>query len=193
MDPLSAVYLGVLMVSVLLLIAALVLGFGGDSDISHDIDSDIDSDHDAGHLQADGPSWLSTRVILGAAAGFGAFGLGAQVMGLAGWITLPVALAGFFVMAVTVRQFVLLTMWRQQSNTLLSRAQYVGSRGWVTLGIRSGETGLVRYLDPNGTPVIDFAVAADGGDLPTGTDVLVVDVTPDQIVVDPDPLSTKGK
>lgn len=197
MDAFAAVYLVVLLVSVLLLVAALVFGFGHDAELAHDVDTahDVGSAHETGghigHVETDGPSWLSSRVILGAAAGFGAFGLGAQAVGLSGWITLPVALAGFFGMAVVVRQLVLRPMWRQQSNSLLSRDSYVGSRGQVTLGIRSGETGLVRFLDRNGTPVTDYAVAADGGDLSTGTDVLVVDVTPQHVVVDPDPLSIK--
>jgi len=197
MDPLSAVYLGVLLISVLLLIAALVFGLFGAGELSHDAglahDAELAHDTPAGHVETDGPSWLSTRVILGAAAGFGAFGLGAQAVGLTGWASLPVAVGGFLIMAVVVRQVVLVPMWRQQSNSLLSRAQYLGSRGHVTLGIRSGETGLVRFLDPNGTPVTDFAVAADGGELPAGTAVLVVDVTAEHVVVDPDPLNPKGK
>jgi hypothetical protein len=197
MDPLSAVYLGVLLVSVLLLVAALVFGLSGAGELSHDAelphDTGLAHGAAAGHVETDGPSWLSTRVILGAAAGFGAFGLGAQAVGLTGWVSVPVAVGGFLIMAVVVRQVVLVPMWRQQSNSLLSRAQYLGSRGHVTLGIRSGETGLVRFLDPNGTPVTDFAVAADGGELPAGTAVLVVDVTAEHVVVDPDPLNPKGK
>ena len=172
MNGFTAVYTGVLLVAVLLLVASLLLGIG----------------HDADHGSLDGPSWLSSRVILGAAAGFGAFGLGAQAVGLTGALTLPVAVIGLFAMAVLVRQLVLVPMWRQQSNSLLSREQYVGSRGQVTLGIRSGETGLVRIIDPNGTPVIEFATTSDGSALPAGTDVLVVDVTERHVVVDPDPL-----
>lgn len=191
MNAFSAVYLGVLLVSVLLLVAALVFGFGHDAELAHDAGSAHETGGHVGHLEADGPSWLSSRVLLGAAAGFGAFGLGAQAVGLTGWVTLPVALVGFFGMAVVIRQLVLAPMWRQQSNSLLSRDSYVGSRGRVTLGIRSGDTGLVRFLDRNGTPVTDYAVAGDGGDLPAGTDVLVIDVTPQHVVVDPDPLSTK--
>lgn len=205
MDAFAAVYLVVLLVSVLLLVAALVLGVGHDADVSHDLEAGSGPDagdgiashdgsgHDsAGHggdVAADGPSWVSGRVILGAAAGFGAFGLGAQAAGLAGWVTLPIAVAGFVGMAVVIRQLVLRPMWRQQSNSLLSRDSYVGSRGHVTLGIRSGESGLVRFLDRNGTPVTDFAVTADGLALPAGTAVLVVDVTPQHVVVDPDPLA----
>jgi len=117
MDGLTAVYLGVLLVSVLLLIASLISGIGHDSDFSHE----IAHDHDAGHGDLDGPSWLSSRVILGAAAGFGAFGLGAQAVGLTGWTTVPAALVGLFGMAGVVRQFVLKPLWRQQSNTLRSR------------------------------------------------------------------------
>jgi hypothetical protein len=49
----------------------------------------------------------------------------------------------------------------------------------------------VRFLERNGTPVTDYAMAGDGGELAAGTDVLVVDVTPHHVVVDPDPLSTK--
>ena len=201
MDAFSAVYLGVLLVSVLLLIAALVLGVGHDADLSHDFDSGPDagpemgSGHETGDhgsdVAADGPSWVSSRVILGAAAGFGAFGLGAQAAGLSGWITLPIAVVGFFGMAIVIRQLVLRPMWRQQSNSLLSRESYVGSRGHVTLGIRSGESGLVRFLDRNGTPVTDFAIAGDGVELPAGTDVLVVDVTAQHVVVDPDPLAAE--
>lgn len=199
MDAFAAVYLVVLLVSVLLLVAALVLGVGHDADLSHEIDTagdgadtsavgpDIGS-HESG-LGSDGPSWVSGRVILGAAAGFGAFGLGAQAAGLSGWVTLPIAVAGFVGMAVVIRQLVLRPMWRQQSNSLLSRDSYVGSRGQVTLGIRSGESGLVRFLDRNGTPVTDFAVSGDGLALPAGTAVLVVDVTPQHVVVDPDPLA----
>lgn len=188
MDAYSAVYLGVLLVSVLLLIAALVFGFGHDAEVAHDVDAGHEIGGHAGLVETDGPSWLSSRVILGAAAGFGAFGLGAQAVGMAGWLSVPVAIAGFFGMAIVIRQFVLRPMWRQQSNLLLSRDSYVGSRGQVTLGIRSGDSGLVRFLDRNGTPVTDFAVASDGGELPAGTNVLVVDVTPQHVVVDPDPL-----
>lgn len=199
MDTYSAVYLGVLLVSVLLLIAALVFGFGHDAELSHDTDMahDADAGHEttshAGHVETDGPSWLSSRVILGAAAGFGAFGLGAQAVGLSGWVTLPIALVGFFGMAIVIRQLVLRPMWRQQSNLLLSRDSYVGSRGQVTLGIRAGESGLVRFLDRNGAPVTDFAVSGDGAELPAGTDVLVVDVTAQHVVVDPDPLRFEGR
>ncbi len=188
MNASSAVYLGVLLVSVLLLIAALISGFGHDADVAHEVDASHETGSDGGHVEADGPSWLSSRVILGAAAGFGAFGLGAQAVGMSGWATLPVALVGFLGMAIVIRQLVLRPMWRQQSNLLLSRDSYVGSRGQVTLGIRSGESGLVRFLDRNGTPVTDFAVSSDGGGLPAGTNVLVVDVTPQYVVVDPDPL-----
>ena len=133
MNASSAVYLGVLLVSVLLLIAALISGFGHDADVAHEVDASHETGSDGGHVEADGPSWLSSRVILGAAAGFGAFGLGAQAVGMSSWATLPVALVGFLGMAIVIRQLVLRPMWRQQSNLLLSRDSYLT---WLTRGER---------------------------------------------------------
>lgn len=195
MDGLTAWYAGTLLFSVLLLVVALVFGIG-DSELPEaeaDLDAHADTGGESGTGAADGPSWLSGKVILGAAAGFGAFGLGAGFLGLTGWATLPVAVLGFFALAVIIRRFVLVPLWRQQSNSLLSRHSYVGCRGRVVLGIRSGETGVVRIVDANGTPVSEPALTDDGSELPAGTEVLVVDVTDLHVVVDPDPLSGKGR
>jgi len=53
MDGLTAVYLGVLLVSVLLLIASLISGIGHDSDFSHEIAHDHERMHRVARFGAD--------------------------------------------------------------------------------------------------------------------------------------------
>lgn len=183
MSTLMMIYIGISLVSVLLLLATLLLGIG------HDFDHGAIGDSSD---LSDGPSWLGTKVILGACAGFGLFGLAGFWFGLPAIATFAPAVFGLFLMAYIVRNWIIIPLMRQQSNSLLSRVDYIGKEATVWLSITPENSGQVRFHDSNDTLVIESAICEDETlALATGTPVRVVDVTSTDVVVSPIP-STEG-
>lgn len=181
MDWLTSLYLIVGGSAFVLLVLGVVFGFGHDAEVALGVHLD--------HAEAsDGPSWLSVRVLMGALVGFGAFGLIGTGMPIPELASIPVACGGFVLMAIGVKKFILTPMYRQQSNGLQSRSDYVGRTGTIILSVREGSTGRVRFADSGLTLVTETATAADGKEIPNGTAVIVVDVTPEGLVVTPNPL-----
>ena len=177
MSILMQAYIGVALVCIILLMAALILGIG------HDLDHDM----------ADGPSWVGVKVLLGAFAGFGLFGLAGFWFGLPDVATLAPALVGFFLMAFVVRNWIIVPMLKQQSNLLLSRDSYVDLEGEVVmLSILPGRPGTVQFRDQNGTPVYETAIASNPElSLAVGTRVTIVFVADGHVVVEQYPYSTQ--
>ena len=88
-------------------------------------------------------------------------------------------------------RLVLRPLARQQYNSLLGRDSYVGCRGRVTLRVPpAGGHGQVAFADRGGAMVYERATSTSA-DLPRGAYILVVDITADGVVVEPDPLHTE--
>ena len=170
-------YIGVASVCIILLMVALIFGIG------HDLDHDM----------ADGPSWLGVKVLLGASAGFGLFGLAGFWFGLPDLATLAPAFVGFFLMAFVVRNWIIVPMMKQQSNLLLGRDSYVDAEGEIVMvSIMPCRPGTVQFRDQNGTPVYESAIARNPErSLAVGTRVTIVSVADGHVVVEQYPYPTQ--
>jgi membrane protein implicated in regulation of membrane protease activity len=190
-DWLTSLYLIVGGSAFVLLIVSALSGFGHDTDVSHEVHFDHGADLGAGHSDfSDGPSWLSIRVLMGALVGFGAFGLIGTGLPIPMPATLLVAVAGFFVMAFVVKKYILTPMYRQQSNSTASDKDYIGRTGKIIIEVREGRNGLVRFAGRGMELVTGTAISSGGTALPAGTAVIIVDVTPAGLIVEPNPLAS---
>lgn len=181
MDSLSEITFAVIGgAAFVLLLASFVFGeifdfFGSDADIGG-----IDTD-------ADGVSWLSTKVLFAGLVGFGTFGLVASQYDLPQGLVWLIAVLGFALVSAGVFYMVLLPLSRQQSNSSLSRTSYEGLQAVVTLAVSPGSSGIVTFHDSNGAFVSETAYLADGEEhaLPKGAQVAIVSVNPRSVVVTP--------
>ena len=156
--------------------------------LDHDLSGEVGAgaDHDLSTDNLGEPSWFSLKVITASMVGFGASGYIASANGIPDALAWPVALAGALAIGAGTFYLVLKPLAKQQSNSLLSRESYRGLAGEVTLAITDTQPGLVRFRDRNSALVTQRAVLADGGPLPAGAKVLIVDINETGVIVMPD-------
>jgi membrane protein implicated in regulation of membrane protease activity len=183
-------------IGLLLLLLSFVLGemFEHETELSHEVEVGPEAEHEIGSaadnmLQT--PSWLSMKVITASMVGFGAFGYATAASGLPVLLSWPIAAVGFFAIGAGTYFLVLKPLAAQQSNSLLTRQDYVGCVGKVSLEVPDGGWGQVVFNDRQDAQVTQRAVSQQGA-LPRGASVLIVDVTEDGVVVSPNPLPDLG-
>lgn len=158
-----------------------VLGIGLDE---FDIDAGMDLEHaDAAHEHMLGA--LSLRGLVAFATFFGLAGLGAQAGGLGNTLALAVALAaGLAAIFLVAQLMTALAKLQSSGNVDIRRA--IGEHAHVYLRIPANGDGQGRvHVNVQGRR-IEVRAIARGGEIPTGTDVVVRDVSPDgALIVEP--------
>lgn len=157
------VYLACLVMGLIGIVGALVIGEAG-------------GDAEAGDATGTGPPLLSVTSTATALLGLGAGGTAATSTGANPLIAGLVATASAIALVALTRGVLLRYLLRQQANSHLSRQQYIGLLGTVTIAIPPGEWGEVAFTDPDGNRVRGRALTAEQGPLPAGTTVYIGDV-----------------
>jgi membrane protein implicated in regulation of membrane protease activity len=173
-NPYVWVFGSMLLVGIVLMMISLVAGELGD----------VFSGGGDGDLTGDGLSWFSLTTLSIALVGFGVTGLSA-VRFTQGWMSVLIGIVAAVLFVVVLRQFVLLPLMRQQSNSHLSEASYVGRTASVVLPISANGWGQVRFTDNNHAAVLSRARSLTGEELVAGTSVVIDAVNPDHVVVSP--------
>ncbi|MBX3175695.1 MAG: hypothetical protein KF709_14910 [Gemmatimonadaceae bacterium] len=163
-------YLTFLALGALVLVFQLLGGILGSAD-----DFDLDP--------GDGLDLFTTRALSTAAAAFGATGLGLMQWGINSWIALPIALAVGFTGAVAIA-LTMRSLHRLQQDKSFKISMTLGAPAKVSLSIPGGRSGEGKvHLNAHNRFMELNAVTAED-DLPTGTDVFVVDsVSADTVLV----------
>ena len=128
-------------------------------------------------------SWLSLRVAAVSMVGFGAAGFSADYLGLPGFVSWPLAGAGFLLVGAGTHALILKPLAAQQYNSLMSRYNYVGQDAVVTVGIRPGGLGQVTFRDRQGARVRQTASSDQPAAVAQGVTVQIVDLVPGGVVV----------
>lgn len=168
-----AVYLAAFVVGGIAILTAFLLadvggGHGGHFDVG------------GGH---DGLPFVSLTSLSAAVLGAGTGGLIATWAGLGGLVSGVVALISAIALLLGLQGVVLPYLRRQQSNSQLGRASYVGLLGTVTLDIPVGGWGEVAFVDGEGNRVRYRAVTAETAPLTKATRVYIADVDADHVHV----------
>ena len=175
---LSHIYLGAMAFGVTLLVASLFLGHGhaGGGDAGGDAGGGHDSGHDSHADSAPGLGWAPVTSLrfwvftltFGGAVGLVLTHLGSSELesaigaGGVGWVS--------GVMAVGIIR----SVTKRSVSSQLGAAELVGSTGTLVLPVGPNKPGKVRVEIKGRTEDYVANVVEDGGDLPTGTVVLVV-------------------
>jgi membrane protein implicated in regulation of membrane protease activity len=160
--------------------------FGHDLDVMHE----VSLGHDLpGSSDLPAPSWLSIRVLAASLVGFSAVGFIADFIGLPGFLTWPLAAAGFLAVVAGTYFLILKPLSAQQYNSLMSRYSYVGQDAVVTLDILPAGTGQVTFRDRQGARVTQTASSDLSEAVSKGATVKIVDLVPGGVVVHRNSLS----
>ena len=174
MNPYMWVFVSMLIIGVGLLAVSL---FAGEV-------SDLVGGGGDGDLTGDGLSWVSLTTVSIGLIGFGVVGLTATRY-TEGWTSVLIGIIAGVVFVVIIRQFVLLPLMRQQSNSQLIINSYVGRTASVVITIPSGGWGQVRLTDNNDAVVEYRARTTMGEPINTGTRVTIDEVNSDFVLVTP--------
>ncbi|NLG56298.1 MAG: hypothetical protein GX542_11755 [Rhodococcus sp.] len=147
----------------------------------------------AGDGGGEGLPFLSLTVVATALLGFGVGGTAGMWTGLGTVPSTLLAVGLAAVLVVGTRGVLLPYLLRQQSNSHIGRASYIGAIGTVTLAVEPGGWGEVSFVDPEGNRVLGRAVSSETSALSPTTTVYIADVD-DQylhvVAVDDTPMPT---
>jgi hypothetical protein len=173
-----------------LLFLALALFFGEVFEFGDDVlDLDLDGDVEAGDGIEAAPSWLSMKLLAASTVGFGSAGLIASQLGASVGLAWVIAGAGFFLVGAGTFFWVLKPLAKQQSTSLINRNSFVGRTGTIELAIPENDFGTVTFVDANSAYVTQPARSHNGEPIASRTPIIIVDVTPDVVIVTPDTLT----
>jgi hypothetical protein len=171
-------YLSLAAIGVVILVAQVVLGaFGGDH-----IDLPDGADG-VGHTPlAEGLELLSVRSLASMAAAFGLSGLALQAAGVPTIFNLPLAAGtGFAASLLVVR--VQRAMLRLERDHVARPSEAIGKIATVHLSIPAGRSGLGKVtLELQGHFTELPARTSESSPIPSGTAVLVIDVSEDGVL-----------
>lgn len=178
MDGWQTTYLVLAIVAGILLLLSFVLG-----DLLGDLFGDFLGDIFPSDIDVEGPSGVSSSTILAALTAVGIIGYAITVSGLPAWQAFIAAVAGGFLVGWTVYLFVKKVLVKSQYSSHISRTSYVGLQAVVTIPLKSGLQGEVRFTDSNGSVVTQPATTAEDEIIPADTSVEIVSVESDSVTV----------
>lgn len=165
-------------------LAAFVVG--GIAILATFLMADVGGGH-AGHIDVggghDGLPFLSLTSVSAAVLGAGTGGLIATWAGLGGLLSGVVAGVSAVALLAILQGVVMPYLRRQQANSQLGRASYVGLLGIVTLDIPIDGWGEVAFVDGDGNRVRARAITAETQPLTKATRVYIADVDADHVHV----------
>ncbi len=143
-------------------------------------DTDHDMDHDAGH--ADSASVFSTKVILLFITGFGASG---AIAAHYKWSMVGSSLIGilFGFLLGGLGYFMVNFFYKQQADSLVNSAEFIGQIGTLTVGIASNSIGEIA-VSFKGQKFYYPAKAKDGQPINSGESVKIVDTVAGTMIVE---------
>ncbi|OZF07319.1 NfeD family protein [Rhodococcoides fascians] len=131
---------------------------------------------DLGDSHGDGVPFLSLTTIATALFGFGAAGWISALTELPDPIAALVGIAVAAGLVIVTRGLFVPYMIRQQDNSHIGRASYIGLLGTVTLDVTADGWGEVSFADGEGNRVGARAVSSGKVALPRGVTVYIADV-----------------
>jgi membrane protein implicated in regulation of membrane protease activity len=170
----------------------MLIGMGGDHDISVEHHIEIGGHHAGDTHVEHGSTWyfhvLSLRSLIAAVTFFGLAGLAVSSSPVFSWLSLPIALvAGALAMVVVAWLMALLHSLQAEGNVRIERA--VGAMGTVYLTIPEAGQGAGKVTVKLQNRTMEYrAVTAEKAPLNTGMPVIVVGISgPDTVEVGPAP------
>jgi hypothetical protein len=136
-----------------------------------------------GHDMAEGLNLLSVRALSAGVGFFGIAGLAFHARNWAPWLALPLALAvgGLATVGVAV---VMRGLLRLEDDGMVRVQDAVGQSARVYVGIPGARKGAGKVLMTLQNRTVELQAVTAQGDLPTGTEVTVIDVVgPDTVEV----------
>jgi membrane-bound ClpP family serine protease len=160
-------YLIICLVGVILLVILAILGgFGADAEADIDLDIDADIDVDIGDVDVDagvdaGLSPLSLPIFLVFITSFGAIGMVLEVFDL-NWIYIPFISAGVGILIAGVMFFVMLKIFSStQSTSVVPLHKLVGMKAKVSVSIKKGNEGQIIVVRPERGRMLIGAISND--------------------------------
>jgi hypothetical protein len=173
-----SVFLGIAALGFLFLIVSLVFGEILDhADVGHDFDHG-----------AEGPGFLSPRVIAVFVTAFGGFGAIATYAGLGVVTSSLIGFVGGLALGGLVYMFASF-LYSQQATSTVTISELVGRTAQVTVGIPASGSGQVRCLV--GESIIEkIARSKDGAAIPNNALVRIDEIVGESVIVSPASEST---
>ncbi|MBI3944637.1 MAG: hypothetical protein HY321_01840 [Armatimonadetes bacterium] len=198
MDLSFYIYAGIGLFGFLYILVTFFLGelghlgdFGG-VDMDHDMDAglehevgDAGADHSADVGESDAPGPFSSRVISIFLTAFGAVAAGARYSGLPSSISAGLGMAAGYGLGWLTYRFMRL-VWAQGASSHVRTRDLEGALAEVSVAIPVSGPGQVACI-ASGTRTYQIARAAAGTEIPLGSRVRIVSVTPEGVVVEPAP------
>lgn len=166
------------------LVVTLFFGtiFEGIEDVAHDIslDHDLSLDHDT---DVAGPSPFSIRILAAFITGFGASGAISSYYHK-GWMVSSFIGLLFGALTGGIVYLVVSMMYKQQASSTISMDEMVGLAGVVSVTIPPKGFGQVSLVVKS-SQVEHFASSESGDEIKNGTNVKVVKLVGDRLIVSP--------
>ena len=171
------IYAGIAILGVILLLSMLLVGFGGDHDISHEIAAGHDVDHGGG------PSIFSTRIIAAFLTAFGVGGVVGRYYDLSHPLSAGIGVVFGLVMSTGVYQFAKI-LYSQQASSEVRMTGLVGTTAEVSVAIPTNGVGQIVVYN-RGERTEHIARSAGGSAIARGLPVTITSIGGDSVTVTP--------
>jgi hypothetical protein len=178
-----AIYLGSLLFGGVLIAASAL---GGDHGEAHggEVHGGGDGDHGDGNQSQGASAWLSLFGLRFWSFGAAFFGLTGLVLRALGWSAIaPFLATGFGAAAGLGASITFRMIGRETIGEVRAAGALLGREGRLLLPVERGQRGKVRLPQPGGGHVDLVAECDDPGAIAAGSDVLVIEVRGNAVVV----------
>lgn len=157
------------------LVILFLSAIGGELSAHIDVSTEIHADTDLDH-GFDGPSWHSFTVLAAGLAGLGLSGFAAAHYDLPSFLCWSIAVAGGALLWAFVLFALIRPLARSQYNDVLQTSSLVDSEARVILAVPQDGIGQIDLATPSGGYLRLTARSIDNVTIPTGTQVLIVEM-----------------
>ena len=180
-----AIYLGTLVFGGMLIAASAL---GGDHGDAHGGDVHAGGDHGEGDSPSQATAWLSLFGLRFWSFGFAFFGLTGLALRALGWAAIAPLVGGAVGVAAGLGASLTFRMvGRETIGEVKGAAALMGREGKLLLPVAPGQRGKIRLAQPGGGHVDLIAETDETTALAAGSDVLVIEVRGNVVVVASEP------